>query len=75
MMINEMLGIKYPIFQGAMANIATAEFAAAVSNAGALAFLAQVPCMQKKSEMPSILSNHLQTSLLASMSCKTDERP
>ena len=39
MMINEMLGIKYPIFQGAMANIATAEFAAAVSNAGALGIL------------------------------------
>ena len=34
-----MLGIKYPIFQGAMANIATAEFAAAVSNAGALGIL------------------------------------
>lgn len=34
-----MLNIKYPIFQGAMANIATAEFAAAVSNAGALGIL------------------------------------
>lgn len=32
MLINELLGIKYPIFQGAMANIATPEFAAAVSN-------------------------------------------
>ena len=31
-MINEILGIKYPIFQGAMANISTAEFAADVSN-------------------------------------------
>lgn len=39
MMINEMLGIRYPILQGAMANIATAEFAAAVSNAGALGIL------------------------------------
>ena len=39
MMLNEMLNIKYPIFQGAMANIATAEFAAAVSNAGALGIL------------------------------------
>ena len=28
MLINELLGIKYPIFQGAMANIATPEFAA-----------------------------------------------
>ena len=32
MLINELLGIKYPIFQGAMANIATPQFAAAVSN-------------------------------------------
>lgn len=38
-MINELLGIKYPIFQGAMANIATAEFAAAVSNAGGLGII------------------------------------
>lgn len=35
-----MLGIKYPIFQGAMANIATPEFAAAVSNSGALGIIA-----------------------------------
>ena len=27
MLINELLGIRYPIFQGAMANIATAEIA------------------------------------------------
>lgn len=38
-MINELLGIKYPIFQGAMANIATAEFASAVSNAGGLGII------------------------------------
>jgi enoyl-[acyl-carrier protein] reductase II len=36
MLLHEVLKIKYPIVQGAMANIATAEFAAAVSNAGAL---------------------------------------
>lgn len=36
MLLNEILKIKYPIIQGAMAHIATAEFAAAVSNAGAL---------------------------------------
>ncbi len=35
-MLDQMLGIKYPIIQGAMANIATAKFAAAVSNNGAL---------------------------------------
>lgn len=35
-MLNELLGIKYPIIQGAMANIATAKFAATVSNCGGL---------------------------------------
>lgn len=40
MMLNEMLGIKYPIIQGGMANIATGKFAAQVSNAGALGIIA-----------------------------------
>lgn len=40
MMLNQILGIKYPIIQGAMANIATAEFAAAVSNQGAMGIIA-----------------------------------
>ena len=35
-----MLGIKYPIIQGGMANIATGKFAAAVSNAGGLGLIA-----------------------------------
>ena len=35
-MINQLLNIKYPIIQGAMANIATPEFAAVASNAGCL---------------------------------------
>lgn len=35
-MINKLFDIKYPIIQGAMANITTAEFAAADSNAGAM---------------------------------------
>lgn len=39
-MIHEQLGIKYPIFQGAMANIATAEFAACMSNCGGLGIIA-----------------------------------
>lgn len=38
--ITEMLGIVYPIFQGAMAWIADAELAAAVSNAGGLGIIA-----------------------------------
>ena len=40
MLLNEMLGIKYPIVQGGMANIATGKFAAQVSNAGALGLIA-----------------------------------
>ena len=40
MRLNEYLGIKYPIIQGGMANIATGEFAAAVSNAGGLGLIA-----------------------------------
>ena len=39
MKLNELLGIKYPIIQGGMANIATGEFAAAVSNAGGLGLI------------------------------------
>ncbi|MCI5642922.1 MAG: nitronate monooxygenase, partial [Peptoniphilus sp.] len=40
MRINEILNIKYPIFQGAMANISTAELAGAVSIAGGLGMIA-----------------------------------
>ncbi len=38
--ITELLGIKYPIFQGGMAWIAEAQLAAAVSNAGGLGIIA-----------------------------------
>jgi len=38
--ITEMLGIKYPVFQGGMAWVADAELAAAVSNAGGLGIIA-----------------------------------
>ncbi len=38
-MLNEILDIKYPFIQGGMANIATGEFAAACSNAGALGII------------------------------------
>lgn len=40
MRLDEFFGIKYPIMQGGMANIATGAFAAAVSNAGALGIVA-----------------------------------
>ena len=39
MKLNAWLGIKYPFIQGGMANIATGEFAAAVSNAGGLGLI------------------------------------
>lgn len=38
--LNELLGTELPLIQGGMANIATAEFAAACSNAGALGVIA-----------------------------------
>lgn len=37
--LNDLLGLKYPIFQGGMAWVATAELAAAVSNAGGLGII------------------------------------
>ena len=40
MKITELLNIKYPIFQGAMANISTADLAGAVSEAGGLGMIA-----------------------------------
>lgn len=39
-MLNKMLNIRYPIIQGAMANIADGAFAACVSNCGALGIIA-----------------------------------
>ena len=38
--INEMLGIKYPVFQGGMAWIADGKLAAAVSEGGGLGIIA-----------------------------------
>ena len=40
MKLNEFLGTEFPFIQGGMANIATGEFAAACSNAGALGMIA-----------------------------------
>lgn len=39
MKLNQMLGIEFPIMQGGMAQVATGDFAAAVSNAGALGII------------------------------------
>jgi len=40
MTLDKLLNIKYPMIQGGMANIATAKFAAAISNIGALGTIA-----------------------------------
>ena len=40
MTITKLLGIKYPVFQGAMAQIARHQLASAVSNAGGLGIIA-----------------------------------
>jgi NAD(P)H-dependent flavin oxidoreductase YrpB (nitropropane dioxygenase family) len=42
--ITEILGIEYPIIQGGMMWLATAELAAAVSNAGGLGIIAALSC-------------------------------
>ena len=58
-LLNEILGTKYPIIQGGMANIATGEFAAACSNAGALGLIGRTSAAARRSP----------TSLSASTSC------
>lgn len=40
MKLNEVLGIKYPMIQGGMANVSKSDLAAAVSNAGGLGLIA-----------------------------------
>jgi len=61
--LNEILGTKYPFIQGGMANIATGEFAAACSNAGALGMIATggwgggpPPLSRQSSAKPATLS-------------------
>ena len=48
--ICELLEIKYPIIQGGMLWIATAELAAAVSNAGALGVISPLAGMKRKGD-------------------------
>ena len=52
-MLNKLLNIKYLIIQGAMANIATAEFAACVSHCGGLGIIAtgSLDAMQTRQEI------------------------
>ena len=46
--ITELLGIEYPVIQGGMAWVGTAELAAAVSEAGGTGFLGGRPDSQGK---------------------------
>ena len=60
--ICDILGIKYPIFQGGMAWVADAELAAAVSNAGGLGLITAINeslCVTRYAS-----ARHLPTSLL-----------
>jgi enoyl-[acyl-carrier protein] reductase II len=59
MLLNEILGIKYPFIQGGMAQIATGRFAADVCNAGALGVIAAggKSCEQVRKEI-NILRAH-----------------
>jgi NAD(P)H-dependent flavin oxidoreductase YrpB (nitropropane dioxygenase family) len=46
--VTELLGIEYPIMQGAMTYVSCPELAAAVSNAGGLGTLTSADCQNKK---------------------------
>ncbi len=50
MRLNNMLNIEFPFIQGGMANIATGEFAAAVSNAGGLGLIGAAAMTAEKLE-------------------------
>ena len=51
-LLNELLGTKYPIIQGGMANIATGRFAAACACAGALGLIGPAASTQRRSSVP-----------------------
>jgi len=57
--ISDLLGITYPIVQGGMLWIATAELAAAVSNAGALGVISPLAGMKKDGDPESNFSYQL----------------
>ena len=54
-----LLGIKYPIVQGGMLWLATAELAAAVSNAGALGIISPLAGMDRNGDPSANLENEL----------------
>ena len=68
-LLNEILGTKYPIIQGGMANIATGEFAAACSNAGALGLIGAGGMNAETRGRTSAAARSSPTSPSASTSC------
>jgi enoyl-[acyl-carrier protein] reductase II len=57
--ICNLLGIDYPIFQGGMLWIATAELAAAVSNAGALGIISPLAAMERHGDSSKNLKEQI----------------
>ena len=62
--LNEILGIKYPLIQGGMANIATGAFAAACSEGGALGVIACGGGAMLREENAKIAAGHGQVLFL-----------
>ena len=72
MLINELLGIKYPIFQGAMANIATPEFCGSrIQLRRTWYYREQAPWTSTRHGKQSVPVSSLRTS--RSVSCYADE--
>ena len=57
--ICDILGIKYPLFQGGMAWIADAKLAAAVSNAGGLGLISVQSVNDLRNESHSMVVTHV----------------
>ena len=84
MNLNELLGTEFPLIQGGMANIATAPFAAAVSNAGGMgliggggmdadAFRAQIRLCRRLTDQPfgvNIMLMHPQAGAMAQIAAE-----
>ena len=58
--ICDLLGIEYPILQGGMLWLATAELAAAVSNAGALGVVSPLAGMERHADPAENFKKQLQ---------------
>lgn len=59
--ICDLLGIEYPIFQGGMLWLATADLAAAVSESGALGIISPMAGMEKHADAANNLQKEIQS--------------